>query len=128
MVEVWEWYYSQDGENYQGPCDTRGQAIEEGCVNFDGEAFEIAEATKGKLKAFVWRNLSEWLDEANEEMGNPDGDPIAVCVKEPEWHDLFKRLDAAAREWADANNIHRHVWAFDKIRNREDIPVEVVTP
>ena len=127
---IWEWYCSRDGERFDGPCDSREAAIQQGQQDYDGEAFQVAEATTGTLRAFIDVHVSEWLDEANEESSDPEGDPISSYVTGDissyvtgdQWKDLFKRFDAVALEWAKDHDLNSYVWIFDAIRNREDIP------
>jgi hypothetical protein len=41
------WWYSQDEERWNGPCDTRAEAVAEGRGEWDGEAFAVCEAEQG---------------------------------------------------------------------------------
>jgi hypothetical protein len=119
---TWQWWHSHDGgERYHGPCASREDAISDGRDYADGESFIICEATKGSLRAFISERVGEWLDENNEELGDPDGDPISANITTAQWQDLQTRLDATALEWIKAHNLDRHVFTFDETRNEEDI-------
>jgi hypothetical protein len=121
--QVWEWYWSHNEEDYHGPCSSREEAIAEGRYECEaGESFYIAEACRGGLQNFIGDNLLEWIDDRHYEMSDPDGDPISANIQKAEWNDLQKRLDVASQEWAKANNINRHIWAFRAMRNQETIP------
>ncbi len=122
----WQWWHSHDGgESYWGPCDSREDAITAGRDEADGESFIICEATKGTLRAFIGARVGEWLDDNNEDMGDPEGDPVSANITTAQWEDLQSRLDATALEWIKTHNLDRHVWAFDDTRNEEDIEGDV---
>lgn len=117
----WQWWHSHNGgEEYYGPCDTREDAIAEGRDQADGESFIICEARKGGLRDFINGRVSEWLDDRNDDQGPPD-EAISERITDAQWKDLDARLTEAAKQWADANNIHDRVWAFAATRNDEDI-------
>jgi len=118
-----KWYYSTDGgERYYGPCDTRDEAIAEGTSNvMDDEPFMIIEATKGKLCLNVFDDIGERIDDANEDMGDPDGDPISSNVPAEAWSELQRLLHGVTKDWADRHNVHANVWQFAKTRNEETI-------
>lgn len=124
MIELWQWYWSADGERFHGPFTSREEAIEEGRESDEeGVGFEIVEATKGRLQTAIFRDLDQKLDDANEDNGDPDGETIAAQVTDVEWLDLETRLNDAIAKWADVNVIHKLVWTFATTRNRESIVI-----
>ena len=75
----WQWFYSQSDEHYQGPCNSRYEAIEEGHAEFLGEAFTIIEVIQGDCDM----HLEDWwvferLDDQNSQLVDPDGDGVSA--------------------------------------------------
>jgi hypothetical protein len=127
---VWQWWYSQSEESYQGPESSRDAAIEAGRNEFDGEAFMIVEAAikEPNLEFFDADRVIEQCDEYNEECHNPDGDAslFPETIAPVQKKDLERRLHEALAAWIEENNIRIHSWSFDKTRNEETIPEEPV--
>lgn len=120
----WNWWYSQDEERYYGPCVSREEAIECGFGDYGDEPFHICEARKGKISTYIPAyRLLEYLDEANEEVIDQDGDGRAFDTTNEQDRDLERVVEEAIRSLAVANKLSLVGWSFEETRNQESIDV-----
>lgn len=117
----WWWAIGiKDAEFYNGPCETRDQAIAEARGD-DGDeyGFVIIEADRSVPKTTIFDagGVFERYNEWNEECWGEDGADID-CTREQEL-DLEAMLAAAFDEWFKKHGIERRGWAFGTTRNQE---------
>lgn len=124
----WAWYWSIDGENYQGMCPTRESAIEEAKASTDRN-FEIIEALAGKVPSPPRaEDLLEWWGDQNEDCWGEDGYQGFVSDSSESAAALAK-LDALLETWwKEHQKILPTAWAFEDSRNHEVIVQESVVP
>jgi hypothetical protein len=121
----WQWWYSQDDERWNGPCKTRKSAIGEGLSEYGGEPFMVCEARRHDLSTDISAyRLLEWLDEANEEYIDGDGNGHAFDPTPEQERDLEYSVEKAILQWAARNKIGLTGWAFAETRSHEDISIE----
>lgn len=139
----WQWYISADEERYQGPYDSREEAIdvakadEVGLVDAEdsdtGKAllsFHIMEAHKQPIQIADHIDIDDmvtaWIDGPFEDLADPDEvDSIVAHVTEWQWADLQERLRAVTRAWQEEHKIVVQGFAFTGTRNSEDVTVEL---
>lgn len=128
MTEHWQWWYSNTEEHYQGPCETREEAIATGFHEFAGEGIlyilEATQQTPG-TDIFDFDRVMEDFCEQNEECWGEDGEPFSDLQLKDQ-RDLENRLSAVLRNYLMRNNALRS-WAFGATRNEEQINMEVAT-
>ncbi len=125
MTEQWQWWYSNTEEHYQGPCETREEAISTGFHEYGGDGIlyivEATQQTPGTDIFHADRVLEDFF-EANEECWGEEGEPfLQADLKDTP--DLEKRLSAVLRNYLIQNNALRS-WAFGGMRNEEQINME----
>ena len=125
------WWYSQDEERWNGPCDCREDASSEGRGEYDEEPFMVLEAETGDYDMRLHEHhILEALYSLNEDRMDPDGDYMLADVTKEKKADLVARVNAAISDWVVANFIGIRAWGFIKQGIAEDIPgipVEAVT-
>jgi hypothetical protein len=116
------WWHSNDQERWQGPCETREEAVEE-AVEW-GHRF-ICEANQPIVRArdlFDVTRITEDFDNCQGyDLSDPDGDGLFARVKDAQWADLTARIHAAADEWQKVHGIVISAWSFEDTRNEETI-------
>ena len=117
----WWWAIgTSQPESYNGPCDTREQAIAEAQAD-DGNVhgFVIVEADRSvpDCKIFDAGRMLEDYDEHNLECWGEDGADVQ-CTAEQEI-DLEVMLTAAFDAWFKKHGISQSGWNFDTTRNAE---------
>jgi hypothetical protein len=115
---------SEDSEVYQGPYETREEAIQVGETDFDGEPFYITEADKSVMRVSLnsdWfsERIMEELCENNEECFGEDGPDDPWGAYENPHGSLGKAVEKAVEEWLAAHPAK--TWTFDTQRNGETI-------
>ena len=128
MTENWQWWYSNTEEHYQGPCETREEAIATGFHEYGGEGtLYIVEATQQipGTNIFDFDRVLEDFYERNEYCWGEDGEPFSN-INFKDQQDLEKRLSAVFRNYLVRNDALRS-WAFGDTRNYEQINMEVAT-
>lgn len=128
MTEHWQWWYSNTEEHYQGPCETREEAIATGFHEYGGEGIlyivEAYQQTPGTDIFHADRVLEDFFEE-NEECWGEDGEPfLQADLKDT--NNLENRLSAVLHSYLAQNNALRS-WAFDGVRNHEQINMEAAT-
>lgn len=120
----WQWWYSDNEERWNGPCLDRDEAIEMGRDYYDDESFMVMEACQGDLHLHLDAyTVSEWLDENNHDLTDPDGDTVLVGIAtEKQQRALVSALNIVIDHWIVENNIHTKAWSFKAQRNQETIP------
>lgn len=119
------WWWTQNEENYNGPADSREEAIERGKNEWVGEAFKIAEGGRMRLKVDVFDDwFWEHFDERNEEAQNPDGDTISAEWKPEDCKELVARLEKTFSDWIEEKGYADSAWALD-LGAHEDIPEDL---
>jgi hypothetical protein len=124
MSENWRWWISTDEERYQGPYDSREEAIAVGTDDYGGDAFHICEATQGmlNLRPFWADDIYDRLQDVNEERVDPeDGELFRKSPTKEQDADLANMVNDAIEAWARKHNIDTRAWAFDSQRNSERI-------
>lgn len=121
---VFRWYW-QTGtgdcpETYQGPCDTRDEAIATARSD-DGIAFGfvIVEADREVPRCDIFqadRVLDDYT-ESNEECWGEDGADVQ-CTSAQE-RDLEAMLAATFDAWFKKHDLSQRGWSFSTLRNQE---------
>lgn len=142
----WQWWASSDEERYQGPYDSREEAIqvatgdEMGWCEAEDESpaclnFYIVEAYHEPIQLSAYISVSDmverWEDGAFEELSDPDGgDSILEHITQVQWDDLETMLRDATRAWQARNKIVVTSFAFAGQRNSEHVivPIEDDSP
>lgn len=121
----WQWYWSADQEDYQGPFTTKEKCIEDAndyCKTCDYNSFYIIEATKEKFDLEIEEyQLFDIFDNNNEERIDPDGDSFSAQLKKEDRLALLKRINETIEDWSNSIQIPPYVWAFNETRNEEKI-------
>jgi len=79
MSDQWEWWWSNNEENYHGPCGSREEAIATGFNELGGEGWLfIVEATKSipGTDIFDFEHVIEEFCDRNEECWGEEGEPV----------------------------------------------------
>lgn len=118
---AWPWWWSADEERYHGPCASRASAIMEAWSDDQMGTIHVCQATQDGLRTslFDYDRISELFDEANEDMGDPDGDPISEDVKPAEWKKLADSLNHRVEVFIRQQGLKS--WAFGKMVNQEAV-------
>jgi hypothetical protein len=121
----WQWYCSHDDENFQGPYDTRDEAVSVGRENWSGEAFSIIEARKRDLRRYL-PGPDQFIDEILERACDDDqfGDDTADLIGDQDRVAAAKTAlrAALAKWWDDHGAIFPDAWAFSETRNATWLP------
>ncbi|MBO9194362.1 hypothetical protein J5277_09615 [Rhizobium sp. 16-449-1b] len=113
---------SEDAEIFQGPYDSRGDAIQVGNSDFDGEAFYIVEADKTVMSAYVDGEayaamIMDDLSERNEECFGEDGPDDPWAGYDKPHRSLGNAIEQAVSTWLAAHP--GKTWSFHEMRNGE---------
>lgn len=115
---------SEGAEIYQGPYDSREEAIQVGETDFDGEPFYIVEADKTVMSGYVdgeayAEQIMDDLCERNEECFGEDGPDDPWSAYDNPQRALGNAIEAAVKEWLAAHP--GKTWTFHETRNGETI-------
>ena len=118
-----QWWYSQDEERWNGPCDSREAAIADGRSDYDDESFMVVDAEQGHYDLSLSAvKVLEMIEEDNEENSDPDGNNTFTSKLTPKQIDvLFTMLNDAIAEWVLRESIDTRAWAFKNMGNPETI-------
>lgn len=111
------WWHSQNETRWEGPFDSREEAIAEGRGQYGGEGFLIREATLAEYDFDIDLDMYwESFDARNEEKADPDGDgPSAtLALTAGQEADLENRINRAIGAWLDYHSINRTAFAFEQ--------------
>jgi len=118
-----QWWYSQDEERWNGPCETREEAISEGRGEYDDEGFMVMEAEQGDYDLSISaERIFDFLADRNEELTDPDDGAVFSDAKPEQKRDLEKAMAATIKAWADAHKLSYRAFMFTKQRAAESIP------
>ena len=125
----WGWYYSDNEESFQGPCDSRREAIACGFSEYGGEGtLYIVEACQGEMgcNVFDFDQLLEEFEERNYEHIGEDGQPISNITFPPEKvRQLESRLEDIFSAFMREHGALKG-WAFHDTRNAETINMDAM--
>lgn len=126
-----QWWVSSDEEHYQGPYDTRDEALRVAISEGLGDAFNrvpgcqrfyLCEAKQGPVDLAsyidaddVFQRVTERIDE---EFGGEDGLNWDFWTSEQE-RDLDRAIGATVRRWQRRHGIAIRTWAFTATRSTE---------
>lgn len=124
-----QWWYSQDEERWNGPCETREDAVAEGRGEYDDEAFMVMEAEQGDfdLSPGAYRIL-DWLDDHNSDLIDPDGDGCFGSLSKEISDDLSEMVEATIKAWVAKHKLSARAFMFTKQRGAETIPAPETKP
>lgn len=124
---AWPWWWSTDEERYHGPSTTRAEALMEAWSNGNTGQVHICQATSGGFNTDLFDDVAEMFDDANEDRGDPDGDPPSEWIKAVEWMKVAERLNHVFKVFIREQGITS--WAFDGMENQEvvDLSVPILT-
>lgn len=128
ITENTPWWYSQEEERWNGPCDSREEAICEGRSNYDGESFMVMQAENGEfdLNPGAYR-IIDWLDDANCDLTDPDGDGVFGGISKAARDDLAEMVEATIKAWTQKHKLSTRAYMFTSQSATEAIP-EVTRP
>jgi hypothetical protein len=122
----WWWGEGEYPEEYNGPFDSREEAIadaRDNDVHID-TGFTICEADKEAPRYIDgYRFLEEWGD-LNSDLANPSGEHFGsdVCPSKEQLDELTDMLKQAFTAWMDRHKLHPLVWTFATMRNEQVFP------
>ncbi len=95
----WPWWWSKDEERYHGPFDSRHDAIMDAFADGDADGVHIMQAYQDEPRVELWSGseLADRFDEINEDLADPDGDPLATAIPGAKWDNLAAALTARTR-------------------------------
>lgn len=116
----YNWYYSFDEERYQGPFNSLEEAVSEAAEeNFDdADKVHVMEATKGEYRISFPDYWWEWVDDANSDLLDPDGDGLVARIGDDAAKELTDAINKVIDEWKKKTKLPEP-WAFGKTRNGE---------
>lgn len=120
---AWPWWWSTDEERYHGPCTTRGEAIMEAWSNGNTGMVHICQATRGGFATDLFDDVAEMFDDANEDRGDPDGEPPSEWIKAEEWKKVAQRLNHIFKVFIREQGITS--WVFYGMEGQETIDLSV---
>lgn len=124
----WGWHASFDGgERYTvGPEATRDAIIAAARLDAEGMSFTILEGRQAPIQVSDSVDAELILDAVeDQELGDPDGDPLTADVTKEQAVDLTRRVADAVDRWQDHHGIVLLPWAFTDTRNEETIAAVV---
>lgn len=135
-----QWWVSADEENYQGPYDTRDEAIRVAIAEGIGDEFNrvpgcqrfyLCEARQGPIDLSRYSDADGVLDQVcsriDDEFGGEDGIDWHFWNREQE-ADLDRRLRAVVRAWQRRHKIRVRTWGFTATRETERYTRVETTP
>lgn len=116
------WWYSQDDERWNGPCDSRQEAIEKGRAYYRGEQFMVCEAETAPLNLRLTADtILEMFDGQNEDNVDPDCDPLFCNLSMEARSDLERAVNVAISGWIEKYEIDTKGYRFEWSDNQESI-------
>ena len=119
MSEEFKWWYGLDRESWQGPVDTRDEAISEGHSTYENESFYICEA---KLEDYFQLTIDpdEVLEQVSDRYIEFAGDdPLFSAVNPTQNIELGRKLTQVLHEWIDEFDVKTGIIMFNESRNEE---------
>lgn len=119
---------SEDAEIFQGPYDSREEAIQVGKTDFDGADFYVVEADKSVMcanidgEAYAERVMEELCDN-NEECFGEDGPDDPWAEYEKPHRSLGDAIEKAVEGWLAAHP--GKTWSFGTMRNGETMAAKL---
>lgn len=121
-----QWWHSNDQERWDGPCDTREEAIAEAR---SWEHRFICQANQRIVHARdlfdITRIVEDFDNDEGYELADPDGDGLFDRVTGDQWVDLEARIAAVADAWQEAHGLSFPAFAFHDVRNEETLLEDV---
>ncbi|ABF71332.1 p080 [Rhizobium phage 16-3] len=119
---------SEDAEIFQGPYDSREEAIQVGETDFDGESFYVVEADKSVMSANIdgealAERIMEELCDNNEECFGEDGPDDPWAKYDKPHRSLSNAIEKAVEDWLAAHP--GKTWSFGTMRNGETIAAKL---
>lgn len=127
MSDVYEWYFSACGENWDLVAGKeRWDAIRDGLTYYGGEPFKICRASKNEFpfdRMFDVDDMEYRLIDDNPEIWGEDQDSIfRKALTREQKNEIEDMLGAAFKIWCKANNIDlEEPWAFADMQDIEDV-------
>lgn len=114
------WWWSRDDERFRGPCADRAEAIMEAWSDDPDSGAFICRAAQREWRTGIFDGptFAELFDDANDEIGDPDGDPPSSILADDEWEAVARHAARFLRNtirqkgslaWAFANR-HPSEW------------------
>lgn len=117
------WWYTQDEERWNGPCETRAEAVAEGRGEYDDEGFMVCEAEQGELNLKISPYcIADWLDDENCDLTDPNGDDTFGAVSKEIMDDLGEMVETTIKAWATKHKLDTTAFIFTKQGDIEKIP------
>jgi hypothetical protein len=120
MGDNWKWYYSLDDDFFQGPFETKSEALSE----LDGSHGWIMEAYKVPLMLSDCIGIDDVFDTAEEsayDLSNEGENLFDVTPQQSA--DLKKRLKKACDDWQSDHSLVFVPWIFSHTRNRHEVNI-----
>lgn len=117
------WWYSQSEERWNGPCESREEAISEGFGEYDDESFMVMQATQGDYDLSPHGDtILDWLEDINDDRVDPDGADMFGPLSKEMKGDLSAMVSAAVRAWALKYKLSTTSFCFTKQWAAESVP------
>lgn len=110
---AWPWWWSTDEERYRGPCSSRADAIMEAWAEDTRGSVHVMQAEHGDVNYCLWdaSQIAEQFDEANYEMGDPEGDGLSVGFNDGDFEYISKQLEGAVRAMVRKRGVTAYAFA-----------------
>ena len=124
---LWYWGFGSEPEVYNGPHNTREEALAEARISSDEDnrGFTLVRANRGFPDTMIFDGdrVMEDYCENNEECQTTDGGlPGTENVQRPQLRELEDALAATFKAWLDKHKLYQAGWAFSTMDNKEYIP------
>ena len=99
--EEFKWFYSFDKELYDGPYNSKEEAIAEAIEGHYGDEKQVhlMEATKDEFRIELPDYWWEWLDDVNSDKTDPDGEGLSALLPDSATEQLTAAINEVIEKW-----------------------------
>lgn len=108
-----QWWYSQDEERWNGPCDSREEAIAVGRGDYGDESFMVMDAEQGYYDLTINSSqILELIEEQNEDESDPEGNNTFTEKLTPKQRVALESvINSAIERWVVDEKVDARAWA-----------------